>query len=129
MLGDFAGRHIPLWKGALRLDAAARHPPGTDVYVSEGIEDGLTAACADPSLRVIAAVSLGNFARLDLPRQMGRLIFLKQNDPPGGDADKAYRRAVKEHRLKGRRVMQVVPPPGVKDLNELAQLAMAEAAA
>jgi len=119
VLGLFPGAHIPLWKGACGTMPLRDIPEGTDVYVSEGIEDGLTVAMADPKLRVVSAVSLGNLAELELPRQMGWLIFIKQNDPPGSEAVSAFDRAIHAHRSKGRRVKVVMPPPGVKDFNDL----------
>jgi hypothetical protein len=119
--GKYLGGHIPVWKGvqACPLRDVA---DGTDVYVSEGIEDGLTAAMADPSLRIIAMIALGNLAALELPPQIGRLIILKQNDPPGSKADQAMKRAVTHHRAAGRRVCFVTPPKGVKDLNVLTDM-------
>lgn len=118
VMGSYLGGHIPVWKGAQSCplrDIA----PGTDVYVSEGIEDGLTAALADPTLRIIAMIALSNLIAIELPPQMGRLIILKQNDPPGSSADKAMKRAVAHHRAQGRRVLFVAPPAGTKDLNVL----------
>lgn len=118
VMGPYAGGHIPIWKGEQSCplrDIKA----GTDVYVSEGIEDGLTAAVADPTLRIIAMVALGNLINLQLPAQMGSLIILKQNDPPGSEAAKAMARAVTHHRAEGRRVLFVEAPQGVKDLNDL----------
>ncbi|CAN0503198.1 unnamed protein product, partial [Scytosiphon promiscuus] len=81
IMGSPLGGHIPLWKGTHRCPLRDI-PEGTDVYVSEGIEDGLTAAVADPSIRVICMIALGYLAQLELPPQMGRLIILQQNDPP-----------------------------------------------
>lgn len=121
-LGHYWGGHIPVWKGAHQC-TLRDIPEGTDVYVSEGIEDGLTAACADPSLRVIAMLSLGNLMAIELPPQLGRLIILKQNDPSGSKAAQLLSRCVTHHRAQGRRVCFVEPPQGAKDLNELAQAA------
>lgn len=129
VLGLFAGGHIPLWKGACGSMPLRDVPPGTDIWVAEGIEDGLTAACADPSLRIVCGVCSSNLPQLELPPQIGRLVFLRQNDLPGSDADTGWRQAIRAHRLAGRRVLQALPPKGVKDINELAQLALAEAAA
>ncbi|QJQ31810.1 hypothetical protein GV829_04575 [Sphingomonas lacunae] len=118
VMGLYAGAHIPLWKGTHR--APLRDvPKGTDIYASEGIEDGLTAACADPSQRVICFISLSNLGELELPPQMGRLIILAQNDPKGSPADKQLNRAIAAHRAKGRTVLIAPPPPGFKDLNDL----------
>lgn len=129
VLGPFDGAHIPLWKGACGTMPLRDVPAGTDVWVSEGIEDGLTAACADPSLRVVAGISVGNIGALELPEQMGWLVILAQNDPPGSDADKALSRAIAAQRARGRRVKVARPPREAgKDINEIAQRAMEEAA-
>jgi len=120
VMGSPLGGHIPLWKGV--SDAPLRDlPGGTDVYVSEGIEDGLTVACADPRLRVICMVALGYLQALELPPQMGALVIIKQNDPPGSDAARLLARAVTHHRAQGRRVLLLEPPAGVKDFNDLAR--------
>jgi hypothetical protein len=121
VMGRYLGGHIPIWKGeqACPLRDIA---PGTDVYVSEGVEDGLTAAIADPRLRIIAMIALSNFVDLQLPPQMGRLILLNQNDPAGSKADKAKKRGIAHHRGQGRRVFLVDPPAGAKDLNVLTDL-------
>jgi hypothetical protein len=118
VLGLFAGAHIPLWKGACGSMPLRDVPAGTDVYVSEGIEDGLTAALACPSFRIVAAVSLGNLAELELPRQMGRLVLIKQNDAKP-DAIQGFDRAIAAHRAKGRRVLVAAPPAGAKDWNDV----------
>lgn len=123
VLGPFLGGHIALWKGACGSMPLRDIPAGTDVYCSEGIEDGLAAACADPSLRIVAGISVGNFAELELPTNMGWLIFLKQNDPPGSDAEKAFFRAVAAQRARGRRIKIAPPPSDVKDVTELAERA------
>lgn len=120
VMGPYWGGHIPLWKG-VHKQPLRDVPPGTDIYVSEGIEDGLTAACADPGLRIIAMVSLGNLLSIELPPQMGRLILLKQNDPPGSPAAKLFARGVAHQRAQGRHVLVVEVPDGVKDLNDLAR--------
>ncbi len=116
VMGSPLGGHIPLWKGTHRCPLRDI-PEGTDVYVSEGIEDGLTAAVADPSIRVICMIALSYFADLELPPQMGRLVILQQNDPPKSDAAKLMKRCIQKHRAAGRRVAVVPAPPGFKDLN------------
>ncbi len=121
MLGPYEGAHIPLWKGACGDMTLRDVPRGTDVYVSEGIEDGLTVACADPSLRVIAGISVGNIGALQLPAQLGAVVIMAQNDPPGSDADKAMDRAIARLRSAGHLVKVARTPGGAKDVNELAQ--------
>jgi hypothetical protein len=58
-LGKYQGGFIPLWKGKHKCSMKDL-PPGTPIYVSEGIEDGLSAVLAKPSIRCIAGVSLSN---------------------------------------------------------------------
>lgn len=119
VLGSPLGGHILLWKGA--AECSLRDiPPGTDVYVSEGIEDGLTAACADPSLFVVAMLSLSILYAMELPPQMGRLVILKQNDAPGSKAAETLAKAVAAHRARGRRVAFMETPAGFKDINDWA---------
>lgn len=145
-LGSYGGGYIPLWKGACRkplrqIDA------GVDVFMSEGIEDGLSVACARPSCRVIAAVSLSNFGNIVLPPQAGRMVILGQRD---GDterlqrmlergepmtkadgfltAEAALQTAIARHQERGRVVALALPPEGVKDWNEAAQRAARVAA-
>lgn len=121
VMGSPLGGHISVWKGR-HAHPLKDVPAGTDVYVAEGIEDGTTVAIADPGLRVIALPNgLNTLIDLELPAQMGRLVLLKQNDPPGSDADRLMTRAVAHHRAANRKVMFCEPPAGVKDLNDLAQ--------
>lgn len=120
VLGLYEGAHIPLWKGAAGSMPLRDIPPGTDVYVSEGIEDGLTVALADPSLRIVAGISVSNIGALELPPQLGAMVILAQNDPPGSDAEAALKRAIAAQRSRGVRVKVARPPPTVKDMNALA---------
>lgn len=121
VLGPFEGAHIPIWKGACGDMPLRDIPAGTDVYVSEGIEDGGTAACADPSLRIVAGISVGNIGALQLPPQIGWLVILAQNDPPRSDAEKALHRAIAAQRARGRKVKVARPPRSAgKDLNAIA---------
>lgn len=121
VMGFYWGGHIPVWKGEQSCPLRDIKP-GTDVYMSEGAEDGLTAASADPSIRVVAMIAVGNLINIELPPQMGRLLILKQNDPPGSDAAKMLARGVSHHRSQGRKVLFIETPKAVKDLNDLAQL-------
>jgi hypothetical protein len=116
-LGKFAGGFIPLWKGE-SAQSMRHHKAGEPILVSEGIEDGLTAAMARPQYRVIAAISLSNIGALVLPPDMGPLIILAQRDEKQGAID-ALERAVARHQSAGRDVRLAYPPKGVKDYNEL----------
>lgn len=114
--------HIPLWKGRHRCKLADI-PAGTPVYVSEGIEDGLSYAMADPQARVIAAGTLGMIGQVELPRQAGDLVILAQNDTkerPQQQLEEAIRQQQQWAREAG--VDRVVrckrPPPQVNDWND-----------
>lgn len=119
-IGRYRGAHIPLWKGRHRV-ALKDVPPGTEIVISEGIEDGLSVAVARPDVRVIAALSLSNMLNLELPPQAGRIIFAAQNDPPGSDAAETLQRVLIAHKALGRDVYVMRPPAGVKDFNIMLQ--------
>nr|WP_243848034.1 toprim domain-containing protein [Sphingomonas oligoaromativorans] len=125
VLGAFEGGYIPLWKGEHAVPLH-RLPAGVPIAVSEGIEDGLTVACACPELRVIAAISLANIANIPLPpngrdgRPGNPVTIIAQNDPPGSQAAKALERVVMKLIERGAQVAVARPPQGVKDANDLA---------
>lgn len=96
--------------------------PGEVVAFAEGIEDGLTFACARPDLRVAAcATSLAYLAHVALPPDCGGVLVVAQNDPIGSEAMKAQRRGIEGLRKRGLAVSVLRPPIFVKDLNDWAQ--------
>lgn len=122
IFGPYWGAHIPLWKGAHR-GKLGDIPAGVEVHVSEGIEDGLSWAMAQPHARVIAAGTLGNIGALALPPQAGRLTILAQNDAkpePIAALEAAIRQQQDAARRdgSGRAVACRYPPAGVKDWND-----------
>lgn len=119
-LGSFWGAHIPIWKGEAGDMPLARVPDGTDIWISEGIEDGLSIACADPRARVVAAVTLGNIGAMVLPEQIGALVLIGQRDTKAQPIAE-LQKIIGERAEQGIRVDLVLPPEGVKDANELAQ--------
>lgn len=122
-LGRFAGGCISLWRGASGKPLA-RALAGETVVISEGIEDGLTAALARPEHRVLVAVSLANMGAMVLPEAIATVIVLAQNDAPGSDAERALVRAIRHFHEMGKAVRIARPPAGVKDVNEMAQAEM-----
>ncbi len=95
----------------------AQASAGEELWISEGIEDGLTAALAAPELRIIAAVSLCNIGNLEVGR-FKRLHLLLQND--SNPKTLAQRdQAVRALQQKGHEVFFHRPPAAVKDINEL----------
>lgn len=119
--------HIKLWLGqhpdGRRVQGPLRAMKGERLFLSEGIEDGLTAAVADPSLAVACMINVGNISTIELPEQAREIVLLRQNDPPGSDAERAYLAGVHRLRCDGRRVMEVTVGAGDKDINDLAQRA------
>lgn len=79
VLGEFGTGSIALWKGAKRRSLADVEP-GTAIGISEGIEDGLSAAMNAPELHVRAAISLDNQGNVVLPPQAGDVILICQRD-------------------------------------------------
>ena len=123
-IGPYQGGCIPLWKGACGK-TLREIDPGTPVYVSEGIEDGLSVAIASPERRVVAAVAIANMGGLELPAQAGPLVLIGQNDPIDSKAVEAFERAIARQRGAGsrldppRKVQLMFPPPCFKDFNDL----------
>lgn len=122
-LGSYRGGMIPLWRGASgkKLKDAM---PGEVLILSEGIEDGLSAALAMPEYRVAAAVSLANMAAIELPPQIATVIIAGQNDPwfderAGREhgARRGLDRAIRHFQAQGKEV-RIVRPPSGKDLND-----------
>jgi hypothetical protein len=153
VLGDYTGAHISLSKGDTGRVPLKDVPDGTAVAISEGIEDGLTVAMADPALRVLAATSLNNIGNLALPAAVSDVILVAQNDEAyrawramearrAGDEDAAahHERAARQimsvfesqiaaHQVQGRTVKCLWPQSGFKDFNDaLRGISMREAA-
>lgn len=88
------------------------------VYIAEGIENALTLACACPARRVAAAVSLANMASVRLPEFIGTVVLIRDNDGDNAAARRGFARAFHWFRGHGKRVLEIAPPEGVKDLND-----------
>src|SRR5262249_44108977 len=124
--GSYAGGAIRLTRGASGK-AWGRGPEGEEVAIAEGIEDALTFAVARPDMRTAAAVSGSNMRGLKLPAQLGRVILIAQNEGPNSKTD--WDKTAEAFRAQGRPTRILRPPVFVKDLNELAQRALAESSA
>lgn len=100
-------------------------PQGTEIYVSEGIEDGLSMAMLYPERRIVAAGTLGRIGVMDLPPQAGDLILIGQRDPAGSKAVDSLEEAIAmqqeraERDGSGRTIKFLPPPDGYKDWNDL----------
>ncbi|WP_156336789.1 hypothetical protein [Novosphingobium sp. ST904] len=119
------GAHLPLWKGGQNCPLADIRA-GTAVEGSEGIEDGLSYAMANPQARVIAGGTLGNLGQMILPPQAGDFNFLAQNDtdPKPIEAFEAAmlkQQAQAKHQRSDRRIGARRPPQQYKDWNDWLQ--------
>lgn len=121
------GAHLPLWKGAT-AHTLGKCKPGLVIHASEGIEDGLSFAMAEPAARVIGGGTLGNLGQMRLPIRAGDLVMLAQNDTKPEpiqsfeDALRKQQAQAREHAVRiaapARRVLVRRPPPGIKDWND-----------
>uniref|UniRef100_UPI0002559F00 DUF7146 domain-containing protein n=1 Tax=Oceanicola sp. S124 TaxID=1042378 RepID=UPI0002559F00 len=108
VLGDYAGAYIPIWKGRGPRGGkpAALHQaePGQHVYIAEGIEDALSAVLLlEGEARVLAAISLSNLGRIQLPPTVSRVTLIADQDENTA-ARTALDRAIELHRAAGREV-------------------------
>jgi Toprim domain len=117
VLGTYGGGTIRLWRGASRKPLADA-PEGDAVIIAEGIEDGLSCALCCPELRVLAAVSLANMARVVLPPAVRTVILAADNDGDNEAATAQLQRAA-DHFILDRRVVKIARSPVGKDFNDL----------
>lgn len=126
VLGSYAGGFIPLQRGASGKSLKDA-PAGDKVILCEGIEDGLSLGMAMPDYRVLAAVSVNNFAAIILPKQIKDVVIAADNDPleidVGGvmkphPARVAVQRAIDAFIDQGRSVRVTYSPEG-KDFNDM----------
>lgn len=119
--GDFKGGCIRLGNGigprggyAGRL---ADCPPGTRVYIAEGIETALSARVLRPEARVLAAVSLANMGQIVLPANVAEVVLITdRDDHPQAVAQ--LERAIAAHAAQGRLVMTWASDRPGEDLND-----------
>lgn len=115
-LGSYAGGCIRLWRGATGRNLRDAQP-GEAVAIAEGIETALSVAVACPELRVLAAVSLANMARVQLPAAIGTVILCADNDGDNAAAAELVTRAAERFAREGRAVRIARAPVG-KDFND-----------
>jgi hypothetical protein len=116
---DYSGLIIPVWKGAdgLTVKEAIANGVRETLVLTEGIEDGLSAAIAAPQHRVWAAISLSNFQNVPLPECIDSIILHRQNDWDKPAAVASFERAKAALEARGRPVAEVRAFAG-KDLND-----------
>ena len=116
-LGEYSGGSIRLWRGASKKSLNDA-PEGEIVDITEGIEDGLSVACAVPESRVLAAVSLANIANVALPAAIKGVRLWRQNDT-APETIRAFDKAACAHLVAGRDVFIPPIPDDLKDVNDL----------
>lgn len=128
VLGRFRGGFVSIQKGSVRdpdTGEIRKNKPLSQckepvwVDITEGIENALSVAIADHTLRVIAAVSLSNMGNIKLPPIVAGVRLWRDNDAPGSEADKAFAQAVESFRRQGKAVRIARPPEGIKDVNDV----------
>ena len=115
--GPIAGGAIRIRRGASGKSLLAA-PYGDSVAIAEGIETALSVAIACPELLVLAAVSLGNLGRIDLPAAIRTVILCADNDDGNLAASRAVQGAVDRYAREGRAVRIARSPVG-SDFNDL----------
>ncbi|CAI9121343.1 DUF7146 domain-containing protein [Brytella acorum] len=108
VLGSFGGGCIRLWRGASGL-ALGVAPEGENVVICEGIETGLAVALACPDRRILAAVSISNMARLELPESVTDVTIAGDNDGDNPAARRALEAACRAFAEQGRTVRLAIP--------------------
>lgn len=114
-LGPKGGKGAPL----------NRCPPGTRVYIAEGIETALSARILRPDARVLAAYSLSNMGKVGLPREVTEVVLITDHDlAPQAQAQLAE--AIRQHQAAGRTVRVWKSDRAGEDLNDALMRAIAE---
>lgn len=123
VLGPYAGGAIRLWRGASGR-AWKDHDPALPLWVSEGIEDGISVAIAAPEHRIAAAISQSNIGGVILPPGCSQVVLIGQNDTKP-DAIRGGQSAIQRLTERGITVDSVHPPAAFKDFNDLLRAAAA----
>lgn len=98
------------------------------LYVTEGIEDGLSVLTLVPGAAVIAAVDLGNMAAIDLPPSVREVVLMRDNDADPKVA-RVAEAAVMRWLGEGRAVREWTNRYGGKDVNDALRAALGGEAA
>ena len=124
MWGVAEGCAIRVWRGAGKLtpEKAAANGVTGPLIVTEGIEDALTAAIAQPAYRVWAAGSLSLMGTLTWPPAASAVVLVADNDWDKPQAIAAFERTEAHWRAQARgRPLKVVRAQTGKDLNDWAR--------
>lgn len=114
-LGPKGGKGAPL----------NRCPPGTRVYIAEGIETALSARILRPDARVLAAYSLSNMGKVGLPPEVAEVVLITDHDL-APQAQEQLAEAIRQHQAAGRTVRVWKSDRAGEDLNDALMRAIAE---
>lgn len=114
-LGPKGGKGAPL----------NRCPPGTKVYIAEGIETALSARILRPEARVLAAYSLSNMGKVGLPPGVTEVVLITDHDL-ADQARAQLEEAIRQHQAEGRTVRVWKSDRPGEDLNDALMRALAE---
>ena len=120
IMGRPKGAFIAINRGSSGKTLSAA-PDGETLVVCEGIEDALTLCLARPSLRIVAAGTLGAMSDVAPPPAVKTLVLYRDRDhkPQAlADFERSLARQIERGQPFGRRVVVAMPPEGVKDANE-----------
>jgi len=117
-LGSYAGGAIRIQRGATGKPLA-QAPEGETVILAEGIETALSVALACPEQRVLAAVSLSNMGRVDLPPAVHHVVLAADNDAGNHTAQRALQDAAERFLKQGRTVRIAMPDVPGEDFNDM----------
>ena len=121
VFGRMKAGYIRLWTGTGPRGGKAvplsRAPEGDHVYITEGIEDGLSMAVIKPDARVLVAISLGNIKEMILPAAIKRITIVADNDD-GPEQLRLIEQAIANFTNQGRVVAKWQNRHGGKDLND-----------
>lgn len=117
ILATPSGAAIRLTRGASGKPLA-KAPAGEWVAIAEGIENGLSASIVRPDLRMLAAATLGNIGKVQLPDQIGGVFVIADNDRAGSAGESALENACNALADRGLDIKLVRAPLGYKDFND-----------
>ena len=129
VLGEYRGGCVRLSTGlgesGKRGKALNQCPPGTRVFLAEGIETALSAVVLRPEARVVAGVSIRGMAAVDLPANVAEVVLIADHDThPSAQA--AFQAVIETHAKAGRLVRVWRSPAEGEDLNDALMRAMRE---
>lgn len=124
MKGPADGCAVRVWKGAgaLSPERAAKDGVRGPLVITEGIEDAITAAIAQPDYRVWAAGSLSLLGKLGWPECASAVVLVADNDWDKPQALAAFEKVLAYWQgMAAGRPLKVVRAQTGKDLNDWAR--------